>query len=81
MSMLKAEGVGVGGGWGVCVLGKNKFILENTSKQRKMAPEVFCKLDVNSFTWPENQKKGGKQGKENQLLPFSTVRESILPKG
>lgn len=46
-----------------------------------MAPEVFCKLDVNSFTWPENQKKGGKQGKENHPLPFSTVRESILPKG
>lgn len=74
MSMLK--------GWCVCPPEKYKFILENTtSKQRKMAPEVVCKLGINILTWPENQKKGGKQGKENQPLLFSTVKENILPNG
>lgn len=58
---------------------KCRFMLENTtSEQRKLAPEVDCKLGVNGLTWPENQRKEGKQGKENQPLLFNTVEESTL---
>lgn len=61
---------------------KCRFMLENiTSEQRKLAPEVDCKLGDNGLTWPENQREGGKQGKENQTLLFNTVEESTLLRG
>ena len=61
---------------------KCRFIPENvTSEQRKLAPEVDCKLGVNGLTQPENQRKGGKQGKKNRPPLFNTVEESILLRG
>jgi len=51
------------------------------SEQRQLAPEVDCKLGVNGLTWSENNRKGGKQGKENQPLLFSTVEDSTLLRG
>lgn len=57
--------------------GSCRFMLENiTREQRKLAPEVDCKLGVNGLTRPENQRKGGKQGTENQSLLFNTGEES-----
>lgn len=57
-------------------MSENTFMLGNiTSGQRKLAPEVDCNLGVSSLTWPENQKKGGKQGNENQPLLCHAVDE------
>lgn len=63
-------------------LSENTFKLENiTSEQRKLAPKVDCNLGVSCLTWSENQKKGGKQGNENQSLLCNAVDESTLLKG